>query len=409
VVKEYKTEILKNIAETSSGGTPSRENLDYYKGDIPWITTGELKDGYIFDSKEHITQEALKNSAAKVFPAGTVLMAMYGATIGRLGILKIDAATNQACCAFFTNEKILNAKYLFYWLFYHRSELIDMGAGAGQPNISQNIIQKLEIDLPTIQEQTCIVNTLSDIDNLIFTQESLIAKKQALKQGAKQELLTRKRRLAGFTGKWQVKAFYELFDILPNNTFPRDKMQNYPGTIGNIHYGDVLIKYGELLDCRNSEIPYLLDDITINNPRCFAQSGDVIISDTAEDETVGKVTELVNVDGCKIVSGLHTFLCRPKDKDSLALGWLGYYMNAERYHEQILTYVTGIKVSSISKTNIANTVIEIPAKDEQKAIVDVLKDIDRDIASQQAKLEKLRRIKSGMMDKLLTGKIRLTD
>ena len=350
MVRGFNVAILENIATTSSGGTPSRGNIDFYKGDIPWITTGELRDGYIFDSKEHITQEALDNSSAKVFPAGTVLMAMYGATIGRLGILQLDAATNQACCAFFPNPNKLNARYLYNWLFYHRNELIEMGTGAGQPNISQNIIKKLEIDLPEIEEQNNIVEVLSDIDKLISTQEALIAKKQAVKQGVMQELLTGKRRLKGFMDKWQKKSFYEVFDILPNNTFPRSKMQNQPGKVKNIHYGDVLINFGEIIDCNHDSIPYLLDDISIRNNRAYAQAGDIVIADTAEDEMVGKVAELVNVKD-RIVSGLHTFLCRPKNKEEFASGWLGYYMNTERYHEQLLTYVTGIKVSSISRTN----------------------------------------------------------
>ncbi|MDD6135186.1 MAG: restriction endonuclease subunit S [Selenomonadaceae bacterium] len=412
IPSDWEVDILGNRAQVNRGASP-RPIQDYLTDSpdgVNWIKIGDGEAGgkYIASTRERIVREAV--SASRYVQQGDFLLS-NSMSFGRPYILQIDGCIHDGWLVIQDYNKTLYRDFLYYVLSSDlvQKQYIEVAAGSGVQNLNKDKVQCVQIPIPLMKEQILIAKALSDIDNLISTQESLIAKKQVLKQGAMQELLTGKRRLAGFAGKWQEKTFCEVFDILPNNTFPRDKMQNHPGTIGNIHYGDVLIKYGELLDCQNSEIPYLLDDITINNPRCFAQSGDVIVSDTAEDETVGKVTELANVDGCKVVSGLHTFLCRPKDKDSLALGWLGYYMNAERYHKQILTYVTGIKVSSISKTNIADTVIEIPAKDEQKAIVDVLMDIDRDIANQQVKLEKLRRIKSGMMDKLLTGKIRLTD
>ena len=382
----------------------------------------QLSDIVAMKSGETITSERIFDNAEYPCYGGNGLRGYTDkythegefALVGRQGAL--CGNVNYANGRFYASEHAVvvtpynNTDIRFMYYLLTAMNLNQYATSSAQPGLAVNKILELECVVPESKaEQKAISIALTDIDNLISTQEALIAKKQAIKQGAMQELLTGKRRLAGFTGFWQEKSFYEVFDILPNNTFPRDKMQSQSGTIVNIHYGDVLIKYGELLDCQNCDVPYLLDDIIINNNRCFAKSGDVIIADTAEDETVGKVTELVNVNGLKVVSGLHTFLCRPKDEDEFALGWLGYYMNAERYHKQILTYVTGIKVSSISKANIANTVIEIPTKEEQNAIVNVLKDMDYDIANQQAKLEKLRRIKSGMMDKLLTGKIRLTD
>ena len=399
MVKKYRTEILENISETSSGGTPSRENADFYKGDIPWITTGELKDGYIFDSKEHITKEALKNSAAKIFPSGTVLMAMYGATIGRLGILKVDAATNQACCAFFPNEQKLKAKYLFYWLFYHRSQLIDMGTGAGQPNISQNIIKKLEIDLPTIQEQDEIVNALSDIDNLISTQEALIAKKQAIKQGAMQELLTGKRRLAGFREKWNRVTLGDIGGLYKGSGISRADMGT--GDIAAIRYGELYTFYGAYTHEINTRI-----SAEVAEEAFGLQYGDIVFAGSGEThEEIGKCTAYVLDE--KAYAGGDTIILRPNVKCHSV--YLGYLLNTSQVQEQKAALGQGDAVVHISAKSLSTIEVELPKYEEQVAIGEMLLDIDNDIANQQAKLEKLRRIKSGMMDKLLTGKIRLTD
>ena len=181
MVKDWTLLRIQDFATTSSGGTPSRSNPKYYTGDIRWVTTGELKDCYIFDTNEHITEDAIKNSSAKIFPAGTLLVAMYGATIGKLGIIANDASTNQACCAIMPDMNA-ETKYLYYWFLHNRQRIVEMGCGAGQPNISQYVIKNLEIELPPIEEQNQIAEALSDIDNLIENTEKLIEKKKAIKQ-----------------------------------------------------------------------------------------------------------------------------------------------------------------------------------------------------------------------------------
>ncbi len=181
---------LGEIAETSSGGTPSRSNDNFYNGDIKWFTTTELKDCFLYDSNEHISIDALQASSAKLFPKGTLLMAMYGATIGRLGILQVDAATNQACCAIFPSKDI-DTVFLFYYLFHQREKIISLGSGAGQPNISQGIVQNLNITLPpTLAEQTAISKILSDMDEEISLLEAKKEKYTHLKQGMMSELLS---------------------------------------------------------------------------------------------------------------------------------------------------------------------------------------------------------------------------
>ncbi len=147
---------LGEVGTWQSGGTPSRSNKTYYGGNIPWLKTGDLNDGLISDIPESITEEAVANSSAKINPAGSVLIAMYGATIGKLGILTFPATTNQACCACIEFNAI-TLLYLFYFLLSQRNGFIAKGGGGAQPNISKEIIVNTFIPLPPLSEQQRIV------------------------------------------------------------------------------------------------------------------------------------------------------------------------------------------------------------------------------------------------------------
>ena len=150
---------LGNIGTWQAGGTPSRSNKSYYCGNIPWLKTGDLNDGLITNIPEKITEEAVANSSAKINPTGSVLIAMYGATIGKLGILTFPATTNQACCACIEYFAITQ-HYLFYFLLSHRDMFIAKGGGGAQPNISKEIIVNTAIPLPPLTEQERIVTEI---------------------------------------------------------------------------------------------------------------------------------------------------------------------------------------------------------------------------------------------------------
>ena len=147
---------LGDVGSWASGSTPSRSNPEYYGGNIPWLKTGDLNDDYIIDTSEYITELALNKTSVRLNPIGSVLMAMYGATIGKIGILKIEATTNQACCACIPCNGIYN-KYLFYFLLAYRKDFIKMGAGGAQPNISKEKIVTTVFPLPPLAEQKRIV------------------------------------------------------------------------------------------------------------------------------------------------------------------------------------------------------------------------------------------------------------
>lgn len=189
----WNKEPLGKICKTTSGGTPSRKNQSYYQnGTIPWVKSGELENNIITASEEFITEEGLLNSSTKIFPAGTLLIALYGATIGKLAFLGIDAATNQAVCGIFQNENV-SLKYLYYYLLFQRPNLIKQGVGGAQPNISQTILKKLEVLYPdSITEQQRIVARIEElfseldkaVDTLKTTKEQLEVYRQAVLKDA---------------------------------------------------------------------------------------------------------------------------------------------------------------------------------------------------------------------------------
>lgn len=182
---------LGEVCETTSGGTPSRRRREYFSGNIPWVKSGELKDGIIDGTEETITQLGLKHSNAKLFPSGTLLMAMYGATVGKLGILGCEAATNQAICAIVPDEKVLRKDFLFYFLLFKREALITRSFGGAQPNISQTVIRNLELPLPPLSEQRRIVAYLDQVQQQVTALKHVQAETEAELQRLGQAILDR--------------------------------------------------------------------------------------------------------------------------------------------------------------------------------------------------------------------------
>lgn len=166
---EWKQVSLHEVCQkVTSGGTPSRRNPAYYEAGVwPWVKTQELKDGWIDDTEEHITDAAIAESSAKVLPANTVLLAMYGATVGQLGILRRPMACNQACCAIISDDKKSDFRFLYYWLLNIRSELRNLATGAAQQNLSGALIKSLQLTLPDIFEQRAIARILGTLDDKI--------------------------------------------------------------------------------------------------------------------------------------------------------------------------------------------------------------------------------------------------
>ena len=206
--------------------------------------------------------------------------------------------------------------------------------------------------------------------------------------------------------EWDTQSFSDTFRILNNNTYSRTELNYDSGQFRNIHYGDVLVLFSEVLDCIREDVPYINDGVRISSSAQPLQDGDVVMADTAEDETVGKVTEVINTSDKPVMAGLHTIPFRVKS-GKFVPKWLGYYMNSHLYHDQLLPYIHGTKVSSVSKGSLGDTVIIVPKVSEQKRIVDALSDVDAFIANLQKLIRKKKDIRQGTMQRVLTGKNRL--
>ena len=207
-------------------------------------------------------------------------------------------------------------------------------------------------------------------------------------------------RFKGFSDAWEQRKFDEVFDCtVPNNTLSRAELSYDEGTVLNVHYGDVLIKYGSVLDVQKDDIPRIPHRCREDFNGALLQDGDVIIADTAEDETTGKACEIGNLQGSAIVSGLHTIVCRPRNR--MALGYLGYYLNSNAYHHQLLPLMQGIKVLSLSRSNIQKTSVSYPiAVKEQQLIAYYFSQLDNLITLHQRKFEKLTNVKKSMLEKM---------
>lgn len=300
------------------------------------------------------------------------------------------------------------------WLYYALvfANLNKYATGQAQPGISVETVNKVPFLLPPLEEQKKIAATLSVWDSAIEKMEKLIEAKVVQKNSLTYKLIENqndvKFKLGNVTidkSKWGKKKFKDVFEFLPTNTYSRELMSNDEGSIKNIHYGDVLIKYAELLDVSSVKIPCLKSSVD-SSKMIFLQSGDIVIADTAEDETVGKAIEILNIEDHLVVSGLHTMLCRPQ-KEMFYHGWLGYYINSKEFHRQLIPLITGIKVSSIAKKDIIDTFILIPSLQEQKIIVETLSETNKEISLLKQQLENYKKQKQGLMQKLLTGQWRM--
>ena len=204
-------------------------------------------------------------------------------------------------------------------------------------------------------------------------------------------------------GEWEEDTVENLFTFLPNNTLSRAELNYEEGSSLNVHYGDVLIKFGECLDVKKELLPHITDEVIANKfSGSRLKNGDIVIADTAEDEAVGKCTEIVNLTNEIVVPGLHTIAIRPKRK--FASRYLGFYMNSYSYRNQLFRLMQGVKVTSISKSALKTTTIRFPSSiEEQGKIAELLFLLDEWITSTNGKLEQLKAYKKGLMQNLFVS------
>ena len=208
-----------------------------------------------------------------------------------------------------------------------------------------------------------------------------------------------KLRFPGFTEDWEQRKLEESFDFLQNNTLSRAELGD-SGTALNVHYGDILVKFGDCIDVSLNELPHITNQSSVEKLKnSYLKDGDVVMADTAEDETVGKCSELTDIKDKIVLSGLHTIPLRPKNK--FGKGYLGYYLNSGSYHDQLKPLMQGIKVTSISKSALKNTIVSFPRDvSEQEKIGNFFIRIDNLITLHQRKFETLKKLKKGFLQKM---------
>lgn len=373
---------LESVASWGSGGTPSRKHEEYYNGDILWIKTGELNNGWIYDTEEKITDEGLKKSSAKLFPPYSVLIAMYGATIGKVAILGVPATTNQACACAVCNQSLLYM-YLFYYCISQKNVFIEKGKGGAQPNISQIILKQHPIPLPPLSEQQRIVERIEELfakldeakERLQKVADSFAVRKAAILHKAFTGELTKQwRRENGVSDEsWEEKTIGEICSSLKYGT---SKKSSDDGEVVVLRMGN--LQNGEI-DWSN--LAYTSDEEDIK--KYLLKSGDVLFNRTNSPELVGK-TSIYRGEMPAIYAG---YLIKLDYEKNIVVGdYLNYYLNsskAKEYYMQVKT--DGVSQSNINAKKIGEFEIPLPTLSEQHEIVRLIDDLlARERAAQQA-------------------------
>ena len=280
------------------------------------------------------------------------------------------------------------------------------GASQCRKNIEWDVLLNQEIPVPNNLEQIAIGKFINKLDMNITLHQRKLNNLKLKKKALLQKLFPKngerypELRFPGFTDAWEQCKLGEIFEYLQNNTLSRDSLNYKIPNIKNIHYGDILVKFNEILDGSNNDIPYINPDLDLSKfSKSLLRDGDVIFSDTAEDDTVGKAIELQNVNAPFILSGLHTIPCRPLIP--FGKGYLGNFFNSNSYRLQIRPLVQGIKVSSISKSALKDTMIKYPKNlDEQEKIGNLFQSITKMITLHQRKLDHLQLQKKALLQQM---------
>lgn len=402
----WKWVYLGKIMEWTSGGTPSRKHVEYYNGDIPWVKTGELNDGYINDTSEKITEEAIKCSSAKVMPVHTVLLAMYGATIGRVAILNIKAATNQACACGICSEWIY-FKFLFYFLKSQKNHFINLSKGGAQPNISQTIIKKSKMPLVEYAEQKRVVSCI----------ESLFAKLDAAKEKVQSVLDAHEARKAAllhdaFTGKLTAKWRTE--QGIDENVYRRVPLAE---VCNSIFDGDHMPPPKS-----SSGIPFLVisnvntGKVNFSDTRFVPQDYYDALTDTRKPQNGDVLYTLVGTYGIPVLVDTdqafcfqrHMALLKPRE-DTVLQKYLWYALQEKNFYREATKIAKGTAQLTVPIKGLRQLTIPMASLLEQQEIVRIL---DRLLGreetvrqSAESVLESIDRMKQSILARAFRGEL----
>jgi type I restriction enzyme S subunit len=397
IPEEWAVMRLGDVATFFSGGTPSTSVPSYYGGDIPWIVSGDLNKRFLEDVEGRITESGLRNSSAKVVEKDTLLVALYGATSGVPGITRIKAAINQAVLAIVPESE--SSMFLFYQLEYLRDWIVSTYTQGGQPNLSADIIRSVRVVVPSAREQQAIVAALCDVDALLEALSKLVAKKREVKTATMQQLLDGKRRLSGFAGGWETVSLGSLFTF--KNGLNKGKEFFGEGT-AIVNYMDVYRTPGLYSERCSGRVTVSKEEIK----RFDVRMGDVFFTRTSETvDEIGLAAVVLDEPREMVFSG---FLLRARPRDArMCNGFKRYCFASNEVRIQIVSRSSYTTRALTNGRLLSDVVIALPDLKEQEAIAEVLSDMDAEIASLESQRDKVEALKQGMMQQLLTGKIRL--
>ena len=346
-------------------------------------------DGYLFDEELVLLSEDGANITDRNYPVCFLASGKYWVNNHAHVLRTKDGNENNFIC---------NS--------LERKDYKQYNSGMAMPKLNQEVCRGIPISCPSFDEQKKIGDYFRSLDHLITLHQRKCDETQKLKKYMLQKMFPKNGatvpeiRFSGFTEDWEQRKFGEVFNGLQNNTLSRAELNDESGQALNVHYGDILVKFGDCLDVSKEKLPYITDSTVVDKYKAsFLQDGDIIFADTAEDSMVGKCTEIAGSEGMTLISGLHTMPCRPKEK--FAPKYLGYYMNSAAYHTQLIPLMQGIKVTSISKSAMQNTDLVYPSSmDEQAKIGEYFDAIDNLITLHQRKCKELQNMKKFMLQNM---------
>ena len=383
---------IAEIASVGSGGTPRREVAAYWGGSIPWVTTSQVDFGEITEADQFITDEGLQNSAAKLLPAGTLLMALYGQgkTRGKVGVLAMKAATNQACASISLGEGV-SRDFVLHFLTSRYEQIRNSSNSGSQENLNGNIVKGTLIAFPPANEQRAIAAALSDVDALLGGLDRIIAKKRDLKQAAMQQLLTGQTRLPGFSGEWEVKRLGDAIAKLVGGGTPSRSNPAYWGE----EVPWVTVKDFATFNPRHTQES--ITRVGLKNSASHLVPAGTLITSTRM--ALGKAV-VYEVD-VAINQDLKAVFLGPGSSVQFLYYW--FQLNAHMIDE----LGSGSTVKGISIAELKSLPFPLVDFPEQTAIAAVLSDMDAELSKLVARRDKTRDLKQAMMQELLTGRIRL--
>lgn len=404
IPSDWNVKKVKDYTDIVTGGTPSTQNGRFWGGNIRWMNSGELNKKNIYDVEKRITEEGLINSSTSLIPLNCVLVGLagQGKTRGTVAINFVPLCTNQSIAAILPN-KTFDSKFVYHNLDNRYLELRSLSTGeGGRGGLNKNILLNVNVAMPSLSEQQKIAEVLTDLDDLIAELEKVRDKKQAIKIGAMQELLTGKRRLPGFNKPWKEVELGEVGRFYSGLTGK---------TKGDFDFGQPFIKYNDVSNFYR--IPTKLTafvNVSEQENQNEVSYGDVFFtasSETAEEAGLSSVLLYQPITNTYLNSFCLGF--RINDFNSFIPMFASYYLRSDFVRKQIclLAQGTGIRYN-LSRTKLVGLKLHIPTdKSEQEAIANILSDMDDEISAINDKINKYKQIKAGVADELLSGRIRL--